>query len=77
MEKIISEIRRKKFVKISDTLYSEHFGIYLLEGKTFTLFFGDKKEERSLSGDILKGYKEILIHQLKPEKGACQINSSN
>ena len=66
--------RQWELVKISDTLYSEHFGIYLLEGKTFTLFFGDKKEERSLSGDIFKGYKEILIHQLEPKRGACQIN---
>ena len=64
----------KELVKVSDTLYSEHFGIYLVEGKTFSLFFGDKKEERSLSGDILNGDKEILIHQLEPERGPCQIN---
>lgn len=64
----------KELVKISDTLYSEYFGIYLIEGKTFTLFFGDKKEERTLSGDILNGEQQILIHQLEPERGPCQIN---
>ena len=64
----------KELVKVSDTLYSEHFGIYLIEGKTFTLFFGDKKEERILSGDILNGEQQILIHQLEPERGPCQIN---
>ena len=64
----------KELVNVSDTLYSEHFGIYLIEGKSFSLFFGDKSEERSLSGNILNDGQQIKIHQLEPEKGPCQIN---
>ena len=64
----------KELVKVSDTLYSEHFGIYLIEGNSFTLFFGDKTEERALSGKILNEGQQIIIHQLEPKKGPCQIN---
>ena len=64
----------KEILKVPDTLYSEHFGIYLIEGQKFFLFFGDKKEERLLTGTILNNGQEITIDQLEPKKGTCQIN---
>ena len=64
----------KEILKLPDTLYSEHFGIYLIEGKKFSLFFGDKKEERLLTGTILNEGRQITIDQLEPQKGPCQIN---
>ena len=64
----------KEILKVPDTLYSEHFGIYLIEGKKFSLFFGDKKDERFLTGTILNNGQQLTIDQLEPQKGPCQIN---
>ena len=64
----------KEILKVPDTLYSEHFGIYLIEGKKFFLFFGDKKDDRLLTGTILNSGEQITIDQLEPQKGPCQIN---
>jgi len=64
----------KEVLKIPDTFYSEYFGIYLIKGKKFFLFFGDKENDRYLTGTLLNQGQNILIDQLEPKKGPCQIH---
>jgi len=55
----------------NDTLYSNHYGIYVTIGDRIFMVFGDETnaEDQFLSGTISDS--GILIDQLEPEKGAC------
>ena len=57
-------------VQAADTLYGEYYGIYLVENSIVYMFFGDRKEERSLTGRITP-QNGLLIDQLEPQKGPC------
>ena len=56
-----------------DTLYSEDYGVYLIDGQRFYMAFGGKEEDRYLSG-TLNADGSFLVDQLEPEKGACSPN---
>lgn len=56
---------------IADTLYSEDFGVYLIEGDRFYMAFGAKEKERYLSGTIHPD-GSFSVDQLEPDKGACK-----
>ncbi|MEM7745956.1 MAG: hypothetical protein AAF409_19840 [Pseudomonadota bacterium] len=59
-----------ELVAAADTLYSEHYGVYLLEGNQFWMVFPFKDEKQILSGTIGQD-ASILINELEPDKGAC------
>jgi len=63
----------KELLGVSDTLYSESYGIYLIEDQKLHLFFGDKKESRYLSATIHDD-SSFTIDQLEPDKGPCKAN---
>lgn len=60
-----------ELVGVGDTLYSETFGVYLIEGNRFYMAFGGAEEDRYLSG-TLNADGSFLVDQLEPQKGPCK-----
>lgn len=56
---------------IPDTLYSEHFGVYLIDGNQFWMVFPFKDEKQVLSGTLNQD-TSFVINEMEPDKGACQ-----
>lgn len=55
----------------NDTLYSEHFGVYVISGSQFLMTFGLKDEDPSQLTGTIQGNGGILINELEPDKGPC------
>ena len=55
---------------VSDTLYSEIWGVYYMMGNKFVMYFGNTEEDAVLTGHVLAN-GGISIDQLEPQKGAC------
>ncbi len=62
----------KQLATTNDALYNESLGIYLIEGETFSMAFGDRKEERFLTGSIVDD-NSITINELEPNQGVCKL----
>lgn len=62
----------KELVSIPDTIYSESYGIYYIEGNKLYMAFGDRKDENYLSGDIAADGNSFTINELEPNRGPCQ-----
>jgi len=69
---MVKRQRWRELLASADTLYSEIYGVYLVEGERVTMYFGDAKSEQLLSGTIIGG-TGLSIAQLEPQKGACEI----
>lgn len=69
---MVKRRRWRELLANADTLYSETYGVYLVEGERVTMYFGDAKSEQLLSGTIIGGTR-LSIEQLEPQKGACEI----
>lgn len=69
------QARRRRWKELSgefsDTLYTEMYGVWVLEGDALYMAFGDGNpdEERLLVGAVTN--EGVLIEQLEPETGAC------
>lgn len=62
--------RWDEYTAIVDTVYSESFGTYLIEGKNVSMAFGGREKERFLSG-VIRPDGSLSINELEPEKGPC------
>lgn len=65
-------VKRRGWVElldVSDTLYSEAWGIYLQVGDRVFMFFGDAKEQRLLTGTV--DDSGVYVDQWEPEAGPC------
>jgi hypothetical protein len=62
-----------EMVAANDTRYKTTFGVYLIEGNSFVMFFGSSNQDngpRVLTGRIIGN--DISIDQLEPQKGTCK-----
>ncbi len=69
---VVKRRRWRELMANHDSLYSEIYGTYLVEGDRVTMYFGDAKGDQLLTGRIINGVG-IQIDQLEPAKGACVV----
>lgn len=59
-----------ELVAAADTLYSENYGAYLIEGNQLWMVFPFRDEQQFLSGTI-NADQTFIVNELEPDKGAC------